>query len=223
MKNRLAPICFAFLLLALARTFAQSPPQSTIPPMPAAPQFDPTSVIQAVGQSGAWTQAAGTSIDNLGKIQYADEVRINGHDGLLAGLQQQINATRAATNEFLLVIPTSSPVGWSGVPVAVTEFQGNARTRRLLDFSSVHYVRLCQNLSLPLAGGLLNLEESTDQITWTPLVSGLDLGTKGVACSPWVQYTNTKPLGDAVVRVTASNPANTAATPNWWYISAEIK
>jgi len=93
----------------------------------------------------------------------------------------------------------------------------------LLDFSSVHSVRLCQNLSLPLAGAVLNVEESVDQVTWTPLVTGLDLGTKGLSCSAWVPYGNARPLGDAVVRVTASNPLNTAATPNWWYISLEIK
>lgn len=199
---------------------AQSPTQSTIPPLPAAPALDPTPIAAALGQSAAFTQALAASVTSLGQFQYADERRLDAHDNLLTGLQQQINVTRPGQNEVLLVIPTSSPVGWSGVPLTVTEFQGNQRTRRMFDFTNVHQVRLCQNLSLALAGGVLNLEQSTDQTTWKVLASA-DMSLKGISCSTWTAYS--MPQSDAVVRVTGANPLSTVATPNWWYIAMEVR
>jgi hypothetical protein len=208
------------MLLIAVVAGAQTPTRSTIPDLPAAPSLDPAPIAIALAQSSAFTQALATNVTQLGQYQYADEQHLASLDALAAGLQQQINATRPGQNEVLLVIPTSSPVGWSGVPVAVTEFQGNVRTRRMFDFTNVHQVRLCQNTGAALAGGVLNLEQSADQLTWTALASA-DIGVKGISCSAWAAYAG--PQSDAVIRVTGANPLATVGTPSWWYVSMEVR
>src|SRR5438128_2455230 len=98
---------FIFFILVIGLAAQTQTPQSTIQPMPAPVQFDPTSIIQSVAQSSNWTQAAGDRIDNLGKIQFADEQKIVANTASLDVMLQQLMRTRPNQSEILFVIPTS--------------------------------------------------------------------------------------------------------------------
>jgi hypothetical protein len=205
------------VLAVYSRVNAQSPPQSTIPPAPTMTPFDPTNIFRAFTESGNYTNWATPAITTLGIDDADHEKRLRAAESAIAALPAPIVPPQ---NEILLVVPYSGPVGWPGMTTAVTEFQLLPRTRTQIDFTNVHQVRLCQNVSTTLAGAAINLDTSADQVTWTPLIANFSVGTKGISCTPWTPLAS--PIGDATVRISGAN-TGAAGTPSWWKIALELR
>lgn len=206
-------------------------PASTVQPAPQLTPFDLTPIAAAIANSTNLTAWAVNSIVTLGQNQAADEAKQTTDETTIAALQSQLAALNAKVsalglpaNDVLLVVPYNLPVGWSGMTSTLTEFQNGGsiqRTRRQIDFTNVHQVRLCQFLSTPLAGATIELDASTDGgATWPALIPGISLATKGQTCTAWQAYSG--PAGDAIVRIAGSN-SGAAGTPGWWYISLQMR
>lgn len=209
----------------------QSTQASTVPAPPTAPSLDPTPIVAAVAASTNFTNWLTASINTLGTNQAADELKIQGlmtNYGTLASNQAvdeaaiaKIQASASGpASEYLLVTTTNSPVGWGGMTSANTEFQASARTRRQVDFTNVREIRLCVSLYSGVAGASIQVDTGTDQTTWNPLITGMSLANKGLACTSWGPYTGAQ--ADQFIRISGQN-TGAAGTPQFWSIALQVR
>lgn len=243
--NKKVPVILLLALFAISTSAHSLPPShfsgafahpqstqsSTVPAPPNAPSIDPTPIVAAVAASTNFTNWITASINTLGVNQAADEVKIQNlltsygtlannqavDEAALAKLQASASAS---ASEYLLVTATNTPVGWGGMTSTNAEFQASPRSRRQVDFTNVREARLCVSLYSGVTGASIQVDTSTDQTTWNPLITGLSLANKGMACTSWGPYTGAQ--ADQFIRISGQN-TGAAGTPQFWSIAFQVR
>lgn len=121
----------------------------------------------------------------------------------------------------------AGPAGSAGPPVEIplafnaTYTLGSMRelsaaTRRIVDFTNVHQVRLCGQIATPATSGWFQLFVSSDQQTWTAIPAASVGISTGLYCSPWISYSSS---GDRYIRLNGQG----SGTLGLSYASAQVR
>jgi len=114
--------------------------------------------------------------------------------------------------EYTLAIGSGGTRNFS-LPTVFTELLGS---RHIANFSAIHQIRACHNVTLGVAGGMYQIEYSTDNATWNILLGGIPINSAGLGCSAWTNYSG--PVSDTVyLRIRgASTSGGTASLWGAW-------
>ena len=217
MKSLLVIFIFAGAVVALSQTTTSITPT----PIPPPPDILTSQAAAAVALTNykAWVetslQSHDTSIQTVWANQQTDEANIK-------TLQSKISSTVSPAPQgisgtgYTLATSLGNPYTWS-LGASLLELRGS---RRIVNFTNVRQFRLCANLANGAgAGSYIELDQSTDNSTWTILLSNIDFSTSTLSCTPWTTYSG--PASDAFVRLLGTSP--NAASAGVWYIGFEVQ
>jgi len=109
--------------------------------------------------------------------------------------------------EYTLAIGSGGTRNFS-LPATFTELLGS---RHIANFSATHQIRACQNVTLGVAGGVYQIEYSTDNATWNILLGGIPISSAGLVCGAWTAYSG--PVSDTVyLRIRGASPSGGTAS-----------
>jgi len=208
-----------FIILSAAVLAAQAPPVRTYPDVTTAQTNASIALLGYKSNLESFVSQDGIDIWNLQQVVGASKTglldRMTAAETTLKNLPPPVSGPSV---EYMLVIPFGS-TGFSIASLGpLAEYPPVQRTRRVIDFSNVHQLRLCDNIISPAsAGSFFQLEQSGDLSTWAVISGQVGIVGAGLSCTPWTNYTGS--ANDQFVRISIAGSGSVTLD----YISVQLR